>query len=122
MVDYIKEEVLDMFEEEEALKFEQCNMNHSERQSHHSDKVKKSLISRLNRVEGQVRGIKGLIEKDTYCDDIITQISAVQSALNSFSKVLLEAHLKSCVTERIQDGDLEVVDELLVTIQRLMKK
>lgn len=111
-----------MFEEEETLKFEQCNMNHSERQSHHSDKVKKSLISRLNRVEGQVRGIKGLIEKDTYCDDIITQISAVQSALNSFSKVLLEAHLKSCLTERIQDGDLEVVDELLVTIQRLMKK
>lgn len=122
MVDYIKEEVLNMFEKEEALTFEQCNMNHSERQSHHSDKVKKSLISRLNRVEGQVRGIKGLIEKDTYCDDIITQISAVQSALNSFSKVLLEAHLKSCVTERIQDGDLEVVDELLVTIQRLMKK
>ncbi|UII57807.1 metal-sensitive transcriptional regulator [Cytobacillus spongiae] len=101
---------------------ELCGSDHSDRVSHHSEKTKKALISRLNRIEGQVRGVKGLVEKDTYCDDVITQISAIQSALNSFSKVLLEAHLKSCVTERIQDGDLEVVDELLVTIQRLMKK
>jgi len=121
MVNYIQEEVIKMFEEE-ALEIEHSCNTHSERQSHHNDKLKKALISRLNRVEGQVRGIKGLIEKDTYCDDVITQISAVQSALNSFSKVLLEAHLKSCVTERIQEGDLEIVDELLVTIQRLMKK
>lgn len=108
--------------EEEALEIEKCCTNHSERVSHHSEKVKKSLVNRLNRIEGQIRGVKGLIEKDTYCDDVITQIAAIQSALNSFSKVLLEAHLKSCVTERIQEGDLEVVDELLVTIQKLMKK
>ncbi|UPG66002.1 metal-sensing transcriptional repressor [Metabacillus endolithicus] len=99
-----------------------CSGQHSERESHHSEKVKKTLITRLNRIEGQIRGIKGLVEKDTYCDDVITQVSAVQSALNSFSKVLLETHLKSCVTERIRAGDLEIVDELLVTIQRLMKK
>ncbi|MCM3005582.1 metal-sensitive transcriptional regulator [Priestia koreensis] len=97
-----------------------CNTN-SERRSHHSPEVKKNLMSRLNRIEGQIRGIKGLIEKDTYCDDIITQISAVQSALNSTSKILLEGHLKHCVVERVQEGDQEVVDELLTTIKRLMK-
>ncbi|MFE8703091.1 metal-sensing transcriptional repressor [Cytobacillus sp. FJAT-54145] len=107
---------------DEILEIEPCCSGHHDRASHHSEKVKKSLINRLNRVEGQIRGVKGLIEKDTYCDDVIVQISAIQSALNSFSKVLLEAHLKSCVTERIQEGDKEVVDELLVTIQRLMKK
>ncbi len=109
-------------EAEDLGMIEPCCSDHSGRTSHHSEKVKKSLVNRLNRIEGQIRGVKGLIEKDTYCDDVITQISAVQSALNSFSKVLLEAHLKSCVTERIQDNDLEVVDELLVTIQKLMKK
>ncbi|HJV32036.1 MAG TPA: metal-sensitive transcriptional regulator [Bacillales bacterium] len=105
----------------------QCEENHchsvsSNRKSHHSNNTKKNLITRLNRVEGQIRGIKGLIEKDTYCDDVITQISATQAALNSVAKILLEGHLKSCVVERIQEGDHEVVDELLTTIQRLMKK
>ena len=94
----------------------------SDRKSHHSEKTKKNLITRLNRVEGQIRGIKGLIEKDTYCDDVITQIAATQAALNSVAKILLEGHMKSCVVERIQEGDHEVVDELLTTIQRLMKK
>lgn len=94
----------------------------SERKSHHSEKMKKNLITRLNRVEGQIRGIKGMIEKDTYCDDVITQIAATQAALNSAAKMLLEGHMKSCVVERIQEGDHEVVDELLTTIHRLMKK
>ena len=94
----------------------------SDRRSHHSEATKKNLVTRLNRVEGQIRGIKGLIEKDVYCDDIITQIAATQSALNGVAKLLLEGHLKSCVVERIQEGDEEIVDELLVTIQRLMKK
>lgn len=62
------------------------------------------------------------IEKDTYCDDVITQISATQSALNSVAKILLEGHLKTCVLERIQEGDEEVLDEVLVTIHKLMKK
>lgn len=96
--------------------------NNEHRSSHHSDKVKKNLVTRLNRIEGQIRGIKALIEKDTYCDDVITQISATQSALNSVGKLLLEGHLRTCVVERIQEGDEEIIDELLVTVQRLMKK
>jgi DNA-binding FrmR family transcriptional regulator len=99
-----------------------CTIDGSDRKSHHSDKVKSNLVTRLNRIEGQIRGIKGLIEKDTYCDDVINQISATQSALNSVAKLLLEGHLKSCVVERIQEGDMEVLDEVLVTIQKLMKK
>lgn len=101
---------------------ENCCSSLNERKSHHSEETKKNLITRLNRVEGQIRGIKGLIEKDTYCDDVITQISAAQSALNGVAKMLLETHLKECVADRIQEGDLEVLDEVLVTIQKLMKK
>ncbi|KYC75528.1 metal-sensitive transcriptional regulator [Bacillus subtilis] len=100
---------------------ENCHFT-EERKSHHSDIVKKNLVSRLNRIEGQIRGIKGLIEKDTYCDDVITQIAASQSALNSVAKILLEGHLKSCVMERINEGDTEVLDEFLLTIEKLMKK
>ncbi|WP_341357992.1 metal-sensitive transcriptional regulator [Rossellomorea sp. y25] len=92
------------------------------RKSHHSDNVKKNLVTRLNRIEGQIRGIKGLIERDTYCDDVITQISATQSALNSVAKILLEGHIKTCVLDRIQEGDTEVLDEFMITIQKLMKK
>jgi CsoR family transcriptional regulator, copper-sensing transcriptional repressor len=99
-----------------------CGTEGSDRKSHHSDKVKSNLVTRLNRIEGQIRGIKGLIEKDTYCDDVITQISATQAALNSVAKILLEGHMKSCVVERIQEGDYEVLDEVLITIQKLMKK
>ncbi|MFC0044485.1 metal-sensitive transcriptional regulator [Metabacillus iocasae] len=99
-----------------------CCSSESGRKSHHSEKVKKNLVSRLNRVEGQIRGIKGMIEKDTYCDDVITQIAATQSALNSVARILLEGHLKGCVVDRLQEGDTEVLDELLVTFQKLMKK
>lgn len=101
---------------------EACCSKDEVRKSHHSDNVKKNLITRLNRIEGQIRGIKGLIEKDTYCDDVITQISSTQSALNSVAKILLEGHMKNCVVERIQEGDMEVLDEVLITIQKLMKK
>ncbi|MDQ0219966.1 CsoR family transcriptional regulator [Peribacillus cavernae] len=113
---------LDLNNEELIAEEECCIVEGSDRKSHHSDKVKKNLVTRLNRVEGQIRGIKGLIEKDTYCDDVITQIAATQSALNSVAKILLEGHMKSCVLERIQEGDLEVLDEVLVTVQKLMKK
>jgi DNA-binding FrmR family transcriptional regulator len=92
-----------------------------ERKSHHSDKVKSNLISRLNRIEGQVRGVRGLIEKDTYCDDVLNQIASIQSALNGVGKLLLEHHMKSCVLERIQEGDTDAIDELLVTVNKLMK-
>lgn len=98
-----------------------CNSGLTERKSHHSDKKKSNLISRLNRIEGQIRGIKGLIEKDAYCDDVLNQIAAVQSSLNSVGKVLLEGHMKSCIVERIQAGDQEVIDELLITVNKLMK-
>lgn len=93
----------------------------SHRKSHHSEQTKADLIVRLNRIEGQVRGIRGLIEKDTYCDDVLHQIAAVQAALNSVGKKLLAAHMRSCVVERIQEGDLDVVDELLKTMNTLLK-
>lgn len=91
------------------------------RKSHHSDKVKTNLISRLNRIEGQIRGVKGMIEKDTYCDDVLNQIAAIQSALNSVGKMLLEGHMKSCVVDRLEQGDKEVIDELLKTVGKLIK-
>jgi DNA-binding FrmR family transcriptional regulator len=99
---------------------ESCHTG-SDRKSHHSEKTKSNLTSRLNRIEGQIRGIKGLIEKDTYCDDVLNQIAAVQSALNSVGKLLLEHHLNSCVIERIQEGDSEVLKELMVTMNKLIK-
>lgn len=108
--------------QDDSLLQEEESCHSSDRKSHHSDKVKSNLVTRLNRIEGQIRGIKGLIEKDTYCDDVITQISATQSALNSVAKILLEGHLKGCVVDRLQEGDVEVLDEVLVTIQKLMKK
>ncbi|AZS15509.1 metal-sensitive transcriptional regulator [Paenibacillus lutimineralis] len=99
-----------------------CNHTSStERKSHHSEKTKLSLIHRLNRIEGQVRGVKGLIERDTYCDDVLNQIASIQSALNGLGKQLLEHHLKSCVIERIEEGDHDVIDELLTTVNKLMK-
>ncbi|MBA4542796.1 metal-sensitive transcriptional regulator [Thermoactinomyces sp. CICC 10521] len=91
------------------------------RKSHHPPKIKNNLISRLNRVEGQIRGVKKMIENDTYCDDVLNQIAAIQSALNSVGKILLEGHLRSCVVERLQEGDIEVIDELLITVKKLMK-
>lgn len=92
------------------------------RKSHHPEHVKKDMITRLNRIEGQIRGIKGMIEQDTYCDDVITQLSATQSALNSVAKILLEGHVKGCVIDRLSNGDEKVIDELIVTIHKLMKK
>lgn len=91
------------------------------RKSHHPEKMKHNLITRLNRIEGQIRGVKGLIEKDTYCDDVLNQIASIQAALNGVSRLLLEGHMRSCVIERIQEGDHEVIDELLTTMNKLMK-
>ena len=86
-----------------------------------SEEEYKSLIHRLNRIEGQVRGIRGMVENEAYCTDILTQVSAVQSALNAFSRELLANHIRTCVVTDIQNGQLEVVDDLLATIQKLMK-
>jgi len=105
---------------ENEIETDHCSTS-NQRKSHHSEKTKNNLISRLNRVEGQIRGVKGMIEKDTYCDDVLNQIAAIQSALNSVGKLLLEGHMKSCIVERIQAGEHEVLDELLITVNKLMK-
>ncbi len=81
----------------------------------------KSLIHRLNRIEGQIRGIKGMIEKDAYCTDILVQSSAVTAAINAFNKELLSNHIRTCVAEDIKSGKDETVDELVATLQKLMK-
>lgn len=86
-----------------------------------SDKEYKDLIHRLNRIEGQVRGIKGMVEKDAYCTDILIQVAAVNAALNSFNKVLLANHIRTCVARDIREGKEETVDELVATLQKLMR-
>ncbi len=86
-----------------------------------SEQEHKDLISRLNRIEGQVRGVKNMVEDDRYCIDILTQVSAIQSALNSFNRLLLSSHIKTCVVEDIRKGSDDVVDELCAAIQKLMK-
>lgn len=86
-----------------------------------SEQEYKDLIHRLNRIEGQIRGIKGMVEKDAYCTDILIQVSAVSSALNSFNKVLLANHIRTCVAKDIRDGKEETIDELVNTLQKLMK-
>ena len=85
------------------------------------EKEYKDLLNRLSRIEGQVRGIRGMVERDAYCTDILTQVAAVTAALNSFNKVLLANHIKTCVTQDILDGKEETVDELVTTLQKLMK-
>ena len=81
----------------------------------------KSLINRLNRIEGQIRGLKGMVEKDAYCPDILVQVAAANAALNAFNKELLANHIKSCVANDIRAGKDEVIDELVATLQKLMK-
>ena len=86
-----------------------------------TEKEYKDLINRLNRIEGQVRGVKSMVENDTYCVDILTQVSAINAALNSFNKVLLANHIRTCVAEHVREGNDEVIDELVATLQKLMK-
>lgn len=86
-----------------------------------SEKEYKDLLNRLNRIEGQIRGIRGMVEKDCYCTDIVTQVAAVNAALNSFNKVLLANHIRTCVAEDIRAGKEETVDDLVATLQKLMK-
>ena len=98
-----------------------ADSNKSERLSHHSEKTMRELVNRMNRIEGQIRGIKGMIERRVYCDDILNQIASAQSALHGVSKLLLEKHMKSCVVEQLQAGDDEVIDEVVKTIFKLIK-
>ncbi|MBE6937030.1 MAG: metal-sensing transcriptional repressor [Ruminococcaceae bacterium] len=82
---------------------------------------RKALINRLNRIEGQVKGIRGMVEKNAYCTDILTQVAAVTAALNAFNRELLAEHIKTCVASDIRSGKDETVDELIATLQKLMK-
>ncbi|MBQ9303919.1 DNA-binding transcriptional regulator, FrmR family [Butyrivibrio sp. Su6] len=85
------------------------------------EKEYKDLINRLKRIEGQIRGIEGMVENDSYCTDILTQVAAANKALNSFAKVLLSNHIKTCVTDDIRAGKDETVDELLDVLQKMMR-
>jgi len=95
--------------------------NQGERTSQHDDKTIKELVTRMNRIEGQIRGIKGMIERHVYCDEVLNQIASAQSALDGASRLLLERHMKSCVKEQLQAGDEKVVDEVLKTIFRMFR-
>ena len=86
-----------------------------------TQKELKDFTNRLSRIEGQVRGIKKMIEEEAYCPDILTQVSAVQAALNSFSRRLLGSHIRECVADDIREGRDESIDELLITLQKMMK-
>ena len=86
-----------------------------------SNKEYRDLLNRLNRIEGQVRGVKRMIEEDAYCTDIIVQVSAINAALNSFNKVLLSNHIRTCVADDIRSGKDETIDELVHTLQKLMR-
>ena len=98
-----------------------CGCCCSSRTKQRSEKEYKDLLNRLSRIEGQVRGIKGMIENDAYCVDILTQVAAVNAALNSFNKVLLANHIETCVVEDIRAGKKGVVEELVNTMQKLMR-
>ncbi len=94
-----------------------CSTRHKKR----TEEEKKALITRLKKAEGQIRGIAKMVENDAYCPDILIQVSAVTSALNSFNKTLLAGHVRSCVVEDLHAGRDEAVDELLEVLQKLMK-
>ena len=94
-----------------------CCERHKER----SPEEYKALMNRLNRIEGQIRGIKGMVENGAYCPDILVQSAAVNAAVNAFNKELLASHIRSCVVNDIRDGTDEVIDELVCTLQKLMK-
>ena len=81
----------------------------------------KSLLNRLSRIEGQIRGIRRMVEEEAYCIDIITQVSAAGSALNSFAKVILSEHIRHCVADDVREGNQDKIDELINTLQKMMK-
>lgn len=98
-------------------KKECCGHKTKERQ----EKEYKDLMNRLSRIEGQVRGVKRMLNEDAYCTDILIQVSAIHAALNSFNKVLLGNHIRTCVVEDIRQGKEETIDELVTVLQKLMK-
>ena len=99
----------------------EARVSHSDRKKIRDDKERRDLMNRLKRIEGQVRGLQRMLDEDAYCPDILTQASAVSSAVNSFCRVLLTNHLRTCVVNELRAGHDEAVDELADTLQKLMK-
>ena len=107
-------------ERQEQLEQEaDCTCSHKTKER--SDKEYQDLMNRLKRIEGQVRGIQGMLQKDAYCADVLMQVAAVNAALNSFNKALLANHVRTCVADNIREGNDEVIDELVILLQKLMK-
>lgn len=100
-------------------KREECSCNHKTKER--DEKELKDLMKRLRTIEGQVRGVQNMVSNDVYCADILVQTAAISAAINSFNKVLLSNHIKSCVADNIRNGNDEVIDELVVLLQKLMK-
>lgn len=92
-----------------------------EKHKHRTQDEQRGLQNRLSRIEGQIRGLRGMIERDAYCTDILTQSAAAAAALNAFNRELLAAHIRTCVAEDIRAGNDDVIDELTQTLQKLMK-
>lgn len=99
----------------------QTNCPHCSKKTERDEELKKKLLNRLRRIEGQVRGIEAMIESDAYCNDVLVQSAAVNAAVNAFNKELLACHIRGCVTRDLLEGRDEVVDELVATMQKLMK-
>jgi DNA-binding FrmR family transcriptional regulator len=102
-------------------KEESCPCSCSGKRKERDEKEFKDLMNRLKRIEGQVRGVEGMLENDAYCTDVLIQVSAITSALNSFNKALLANHMRTCVADNLRQGNDEVIDELVTTMQKLMK-
>ena len=98
-----------------------CALENTGKMKHRSEEERRALINRLSRIEGQVRGVKRQVEGEAYCVDMLMQVSAIQAALNAFSRELLSSHIKTCVADGIRAGDDGVVDELCAMLQKLMK-
>ena len=92
-----------------------------ERKTHRAEEEKKLINNRLNRIEGQIRGIKRMVQEDTYCNDVLIQLSAIQNSVKSLSNHILENHLYNCVTEDLEAGNLDTIDELISLLKRFNK-
>ena len=93
----------------------------AEKRKHRTEEEKKALMNRLSRIEGQIRGIRAMVEKDAYCPDILTQASAASAALNAFGKALLTEHIRTCVADDLRNGNDATLDELMNTLQKWLK-
>lgn len=107
-------------ERQQEGRCEHCNQPVDQRATVREQKLKNKLMARLNRVEGQIRGIKGMIENDAYCDDVLAQVAAAQAALGSIAKLILEQHVRACVVDKIKQDDQDIIDELMTTIGRML--